>query len=291
MSEKYCVLGLGIMGSRVAARLAKNGYDVVGWNRTLGPHLDDLAKTVPLASSPCEAVQDADIILMFLHDGPAVRQVLIENGAADCIKAGSLLADMGTNTPDEARFISATIPQAIRFVDAPVSGGPKGAENATMSIFLGCAKSDLDLAKNALGAVGRVTHMGEVGTGQAAKLANQIIVACTIAGLGEGVAYAEALGIKAESLFSAMQGGLADSEILQIMGPRIASGDFSPHGRAATHLKDLDCAFSQLEGVEEKLKAAATAKNYLQTLVDGGEDLDHSAMVIAARAALATDTS
>ena len=97
-----------------------------------------------------------------------------------------------------------------------------------MSIFLGCAREHRDLAMAGLGAVGRVSHMGDVGAGQAAKLANQIVVACTIAGLGEGVAYAEALGVAAEDFISAMGGGLADSEILQTMGPRIIASDFVP---------------------------------------------------------------
>jgi len=289
MGQKFCVLGLGLMGSRVAKRLAEKGHDVTGWNRTAGAHLDDLSRIITLANNPCEAVKGANIVLLYLHDGQSVRDVILNRGVVKCFDAGTLLVDMGTNTPAEARDLAAKLPKNISFADGPVSGGTKGAQNGTLSIFLGIKTANLALAQTLLEDVGRVTHMGEIGTGQAAKLANQIIVACTIAALGEGIAYGEALGISADKLVEAMAGGLADSEILKTMGGRITSGDFSPRGRAATHLKDMDCAFSQIEDVENRLVSAATARKYLQSLVASGKEFDHSAMVIPARKALARE--
>ncbi len=287
MSRRTCVLGLGLMGRRAARRLAEQGHDVVAWNRSPLETIADLADVVTLASSPREAVSEAALVLLFLHDADAVEDVLLNSGAAQSLAPGCLVVDMGTNNPGAARHIAAQLPGSVRFVDAPVSGGTKGAEQGTLSIFLGAKDEDVAAAQAALGDLGQVSHMGGPGTGQAAKLANQIVVACSIAGLAEGVAYGEALGIEPDTLVAAMRGGLAESQILETIGQRICTQDFTPHGRASTHLKDLDYAFSQIERAADSLPVARGAQKHLQDLLKDFGDLDHSAMVLSARAALA----
>lgn len=286
MSQRTCVLGLGLMGRRAALHLAKNGHEVVAWNRTAVAPGDQIANVMTLAPSPCEAVKDASVVLLFLHDANAVFDVLLSSGVVECLAADCFVADMGTNTPEAARYVASQLPNNVRFADAPVSGGTKGAEEGTLSIFLGADDNDVPAAQAALRDLGQITHMGNVGAGQAAKLANQIVVACYIAGLAEGVAYGEALDLEPDTLIAAMRGGLADSRVLETIGARISSGDFSPHGRASTHLKDLDCAFSQIDGVAAGLPAASAAHAHLVNLMINFGDLDHSAMVLSARSAL-----
>lgn len=286
MGQKTCVLGLGLMGSRAALRLAEKGHEVVAWNRTALSPDDKIAQVSTLVSSPTDAVKGAAVVLLFLHDADAVIDVLLKSGVADSLGADCLVVDMGTNTPEAARYIGSQLPDAVRFVDAPVSGGTKGVEQGTLSIFLGADDNDVPLAQAALGDLGRVTHMGGLGSGQAAKLANQIVVACFIAGLAEGVAYGEALGLKSDVLIAAMGGGLADSKVLETIGIRMCTKNFTAHGRAVTHLKDLDCAFSQIKTPAEGLGAALVAQTYLATVVKKYGDLDHSAMVLSAREAL-----
>jgi len=290
MIRKTCVLGLGLMGSRVALRLAESGRDVVAWNRTPLAATNSLRDFATLAATPCEAVKGAEVIFLFLHDGEAVVDVLLKSGAAECLAPECLVIDMGTNSPKVARSIAAQLPASVRFVDAPVSGGTKGAEQGNLSIFLGARDEDVRLAKEELNDLGRLTHMGGVGAGQAAKLANQIFVACSIAGLAEGIAYGELFGIAPEILRSAMRGGLADSQILESIGGRMCAGDFSPSGRASTHLKDLDYAFLQIEAGTESLPTARAARANLQDLLEKFGDLDHAAMVLVSREALSGST-
>jgi len=286
MNLKTCVLGLGLMGRRAVVRLAETGHDVVAWNRSALTDQNDISRVATLAASPCEAVKDCSVVLLFLHDMDAVNDVLLKSGAAECLAVDCLVVDMGTNSPDAARFIASRLPETVRFVDAPVSGGTKGVEDGTLSIFLGAGDDDVPLARTALADLGRVSHMGALGAGQATKLANQIVVACTIAGLAEGVAYGEALGIAPDALVAAMRGGLAESQILETMGGRICAQDFTPHGRASTHLKDLDYAFSQIGSGADSLPVARGARQHLLDLLESFGDLDHSAMVLPARAGL-----
>ena len=283
MPGKICILGLGLMGSRAAARLVDCGQQVVAWNRTSGAATQSVGRFATIAATSSEAVAQADTVLMFLHDAEAVDDVIFKQGAAGHFRDGALLIDMGTNTPQAARQIAKQLPPTIRFADAPVSGGTIGIEKGILSIFLGANSEDAALVMDRIQPLGRVSHMGEIGAGQATKLANQIVVACNIAGLAEGVAFGEALGIAPENLLAALKGGLADSRVLEVMGPRIHAEDFQPKGRATTHLKDLACAFSQVDTGENGLEATKVARSYLQQLLENHGDLDHSAMLLSAR--------
>jgi len=286
MIRKTCILGLGLMGGRAARRLADQGHNIVAWNRSALAADNTVAEFATLAASPAEAVAGASVVLLFLHDAKAVEDVLLNSGAAECLEPDCLVIDMGTNSPGAARLVAAQLPASVRFVDAPVSGGTKGVEQGSLSIFLGAQDADVSLAQKALSDLGRLTHMGPVGAGQAAKLANQIVVACSIAGLAEGIAYAEIFGIEPKILRSAMRGGLADSQILESIGGRMCAGDFSPLGRASTHLKDLNYAFSQIGTGAENLPSAKVARANLQNLLKKFGDLDHAAMVLVTREAL-----
>jgi len=137
VDQQTCVLGLGLMGRRAVMRLAEKGHEVVAWNRTALAPADKIANVAALALSPCEAVKGASVVLLFLHDADAVFDVLLHSGAAECLAVDCLIADMGTNSPQAARHVASQLPNSVRFADAPVSGGAKGAEDGALSICLG----------------------------------------------------------------------------------------------------------------------------------------------------------
>jgi 2-hydroxy-3-oxopropionate reductase len=279
------ILGLGLMGRPMAVRLAEGGHRVRAWNRSALDTPEVEAAGVRRAGTVAEAVAGAALVVASLSDGPASLAVLGATGLSDHLAPDAVVADMGSNDPATARDLGRRL--GPRFVDAPVSGGPTGAAAGTLSIFLGAEDAAAARAAGLLAPLGRVTRMGGVGMGQAAKLANQVIVAGTLAALSEGLAAAEAMGVDPARLAEAMAGGYADSRILQVAGPRMIAGDFAARGRASTHLKDLRNAFGALPpGAEGVLAATVAARAHLLAATAGGDDPDHSAMLLAVRAGL-----
>jgi 2-hydroxy-3-oxopropionate reductase len=289
-SRRYAILGLGLMGSRIATRLAALGHDVSGWNRSRKPELPGRCPGVRIVDSPGRAAEGADAVLLLLHDGGAAREVVERSDLTSCLADGAVVLDMGTNDPQTARDVARCLGRHVVFADAPVSGGTVAAEEGTLSIFLGASPDLAPKMRGFLAPLGRVTEFGATGQGQAAKLANQIAVACNIAGLAETLAFAEALGLAPDRLLAAMAGGLADSRVMELIGPRMTAGDFAPRGRAATHIKDLDAILDQVPDRPGALMAARAARAMLLELGPRGADLDHGAMLLAARAALTQDT-
>lgn len=271
------ILGTGLMGSCAALRFANVGAKVRVWNRTVHRAVALVGDNVMLADTPAEAVRGADVVVAFLHDGPASLAVLLKLGAA--VGSDARVYDMGTNTPCVAQKLAVAL--GAGFADAPVSGGITGLEAGTLRIFLGATGARSDIAARDLQALGCVTPMGCVGAGQAAKLANQVIVAGTIAALAEGLALAGATGVDLRLLLTAMQGGFADGHLLRLMGPRMATGDFAPRGRSSTHFKDLELAMAAAHG-RLTLTATDAAKGHLARVLALYGDLDHSAMFLSA---------
>lgn len=282
----YAVLGLGNMGRRVANRLAGSGFSVSGWNRT--PSTFNTLHNVHLATSLTDAVSQAKTVLLLLHDAASVRDVLFTQGAASALRDGAMVFDMGTNTPSDALQVAERIAPRAVFADAPVSGGTGGAEEGTLSIFLGIDASHYDAARQRLAPLGRTTHMGSVGAGPVAKLANQAIVACGLASLAEGFGAADAMGLSCDTLLSARRGGFAESKLLELMGRRICGEDFAQRGRAATHRKDIDCLMGELGQAGVALEATMAARNHLYGSFSSHGDLDHSGMFLTERDHLAS---
>ena len=287
--HRYAILGLGLMGSRIATRLAALGHDVAGWNRSRSSDLAGRCPGVRIAESPGQAAEGAEAVLLLLHDSAAVREVVERSDLISGLADGAVVLDMGTNDPHTARDVARMLGGRATFADAPVSGGTVAAKEGHLSIFLGAPPDLVPGMRHFLAPLGRVTDFGATGQGQAAKLANQIAVACNIAGLAETLAFAEHLGLAPERLLAAMEGGLADSRVMEFAGPRMVAGDFAPRGRAATHLKDLDAVLAQVPDRPHALAAARAARELLLGLGQQGAALDHSAMLLAARAALTDD--
>ncbi len=279
-------VGTGIMGAPMAGHLAKAGHHVVAWNRSLekARALEPLG--VEVADSPAGVAENADAVIAMLADGPTSLGVLIEGGVIAAMPQGSLLIDQASTPVGTAKALAAKAGQrAIGFVDAPVSGGQGGAENASLTIMAGGAPEDLERALPLLTVLGRVTHMGAVGCGQLAKLCNQLIVANTIATVSEAMILAEAGGVAPTSLRQALSGGFADSAILQQHGQRMIDGNFVPGGRCKTQLKDCKTAQEQAEALGLQLPVTQLVRAlYEEQVAAGGGDLDHSALYLHLKA-------
>jgi 3-hydroxyisobutyrate dehydrogenase len=243
--EKLGYLGLGLMGLPMTRRLLGAGHNVTVWNRSSGKAATLVEAGASAAARPCDVAAAAEIIFMCLTDASAVEDVVFgDNGLASVAGAGKLVVDFSSIHPDKARSIAARLKAAngMAWVDAPVSGGTKGAEEATLAIMAGGDAADVERVRPYIMAMARgFTHMGPTGAGQTTKLCNQIISGCSMAILAEATRLAVNAGIDAARLPQALAGGFADSIPLQLFVPRMVAGIHSPPlGAIATILKDLD---------------------------------------------------
>jgi 3-hydroxyisobutyrate dehydrogenase len=268
---KIAYLGLGIMGSAMAANLQKKGYSVNGWNRTAGrPHVEELAKIgVLLKSSIEDAVADADLIVTCLGDVADVEQVLL-GAVRSAARKGCVVVDMTTIGRDAAVKIAAELGKSgLPFLDAPVTGGDIGAKNGTLTIMVGGDKSTFDETLPVLETVGKtIVWCGEAGSGQALKLCNQILCAVNLVAVSEALTLAQGLGIDASLVVEVLAGGAGGSWSLSNLGPRILKGDFAPGFPIEHMLKDLRLVHENAEhldlpGVElsERLFKQSSAEN------------------------------
>jgi 3-hydroxyisobutyrate dehydrogenase len=244
-AEKLGYVGLGIMGFPMARRLLNAGYEVVVWNRSPGKTAVLLEAGARPASNPREVATTATIIFICVTDAVAVEEVVFgPGGLAAAPGAGKVIVDFSSIHPDKARAIAARLSaeNGMAWVDAPVSGGTKGAEEGTLAVMAGGDASDVErIRPYVLAMARRLTHMGPTGAGQTTKLCNQVIVGCTMAVLAEATRLAVNAGIDAGRLPEALAGGFADSIPLQLFVPRMVQGVHSPPlGHIATMLKDLD---------------------------------------------------
>ena len=244
-AEKLGYLGLGMMGFPMSRRLLNAGYDVAIWNRSAGKAKALIEAGATLAAKPQEVATSASIIFMCVTDAAAVENVVFgADGFATVPGAGKLVVDFSSIHPDKARAIATRLKAAngMSWVDAPVSGGTKGAEEGTLAVMAGGDAADIErIRPYVLAMARRLTHMGPTGAGQMTKLCNQVIVGCAMAVLAEATRLAVNSGIDAGKLPEALAGGFADSIPLQLFVPRMVQGIHSPPlGHIATMLKDLD---------------------------------------------------
>ncbi|MDQ0455830.1 NAD(P)-dependent oxidoreductase [Rhizobium paknamense] len=278
MKQKLAFLGTGLMGGPMARHLAAH-YDVTVWNRSRN-RADALADVAKVADTAEAAAQDAEIVISMLIDGPTTRSVLRDGGVIEAAAEGALIIDMASVEPDCDKALAGfAISLGKRFIDAPVSGGVKGAEEKTLSIFMGGEKSDVEAARPVLAHLGRPTHMGPLGTGQTAKLANQLIVAVTIGAVAEAFTLAQSAGCDLATLRGALRGGFADSRILDLHGQRMVEGNFVPGGRSVAQLKDLNNALDVAAESALKLPLSQTVRAAFDDFVKNknGAEMDHAA--------------
>lgn len=282
MDERVAVLGTGIMGGRMAARLLAAGYQLHVWNRTPDKLQPLVARGAVAAETPAQACAKASVAIVMLSDGAGVEQVLFESGAAGTLSAGSLVIDMGSNSPAVARGHATRLHAAgVRHLDAPVSGGPGGADQGTLAIMAGGDEADFARAEPLLRHLGRPTLVGPSGCGQLAKLCNQTIVALTIGAVAEALLLARAGGADPAKVREALSGGYADSLILAVHGKRMLDRTFEPGGPSRLQLKDLHNILDAASHAGLQLPLAShVAKMYESLVAHGGAELDHSALLL-----------
>ncbi|MGE8396705.1 MAG: NAD(P)-dependent oxidoreductase [Comamonas sp.] len=282
---RIAVLGCGLMGLPMARRLLAAGHEVHAWNRTR-------AKAEPLATegayvhdTPRQACVKADTVISMLENGKVVGEVLFgmgQDGAIHGMRAGTLVVDMASIQPREARDHAARLSErGLRHLDAPVSGGTVGAEAGTLAIMAGGKPEDFEAALPVFASLGRATHVGPHGAGQLAKLANQMIVGISIGAVAEALLLCAKGGADPAKVRKAITGGFADSRILQLHGQRMVERDFVARGKMTVQLKDMRNALAT--AAEIGFDAPITAL-FEQLYADGVEhglgDLDHSGLFV-----------
>ena len=276
-------LGIGLMGAPMARNLCAAGYQLSVWNRTAEKARALIADGARVTDTAHDAVEEADIIISMLSDGMATQALLFEDGAAAAMKKGALVIDMSSSKASEAKDIARRLAaQNVAYLDAPVSGGTKGAEAASLAIMVGGDKAFFDKALPVLQVMGRPTLVGGTGAGQMAKLANQAIVGVSIGIVAEAMLFLEKGGADPAAVREALRGGFADSTILQQHGERMTTGNFTPGGTARTQEKDMANVLYEAEKLGLKLPLTQILRDRYQTLIetlDGG-DKDHSALYL-----------
>jgi 2-hydroxy-3-oxopropionate reductase len=273
-------IGTGLMGSRMAGNLLRAGFPLSVWNRTkdkVQPLLDQGATWV---ASPTDLAAEAEVLMTSLTDGAAVTDVLLRQGVAGVLRRGTLVIDLSSIAPAIAREHATLLTKlGVAHLDAPVSGGTRGAAAATLAIMVGGAAADVERAKPILSTLGRPTHVGPSGAGQIAKLANQVIVGVTLGAVAEALTLAARAGADPAAVRTALSGGFADSRILQEHGARMLAGDFVPGGTVKNQIKDLKTAIALADESHLDLPLLHATRAQFQAIADTlGDQLDHSAI-------------
>ena len=279
-------IGLGIMGKPMAGHLIKGGHRLFLHSRS-GVPKDLLALGGEDFSSPKLVAQHADVIITMLPDTPDVEKVLFaENGIVEGLQSqassAKIIIDMSSISPLKTRQFAERIVQlGCDYVDAPVSGGDVGAQNATLTIMVGASSAVFERIKPILGLMGKtVTHVGENGAGQICKVANQIIVSSTIEAVAEALLFASKAGADPEKVRQALLGGFAASRVLEVHGERMIQRRFEPGFRIELHQKDLDIALESASALGVSLPNTATVRELFSAcLAHGGAKWDNSAIV------------
>lgn len=280
---RIAFIGLGIMGSPMAVHLAKAGYDVIGYNRTLDKAQPLVGAGGRAAASVSEAVRDADVVAVMVPDSPDVQDVLTgEDGVFAGAKPGTLIVDFSSIRPDVTIELAALAKEkGFRLLDAPVSGGEAGAVNAALSIMVGGAAEDFEAAKPILMVVGKtVVHVGSNGSGQTVKAANQLIVAANIQVLAEALVFLEAYGVDTKAAFEVLGDGLAGSRVLDQKKENMLSRSFQPGFRIELHHKDLGIVTTAAREAGVVMPLGALVGQLMasaKAVGDGG--LDHSGLL------------
>jgi 2-hydroxy-3-oxopropionate reductase len=271
------------MGKPMSKNLLKAGHSVVVFDVAPAPVADVVAAGGTAAKSSKEAASQADVIITMLPDGPEVEAaVLGPGGILEGAAKGATVVDMSSISPVVAQKVGAACAaKGVEFLDAPVSGGEPKAIEGTLAIMVGGDANTFAKIEPILKNMGAsVTLTGPVGAGNVTKLANQIMVACNIAAMGEALTLATKAGLDPEVVFNAVKGGLAGSNVLNAKAPMVSSRNFQPGFRIALHQKDLRNALLAAESMKVSLPLTGTVQNILMALMNDGKGaLDHSAIV------------
>lgn len=275
-------IGTGIMGGPMAANLAKGGHQVRVWNRTADKAQALTSLGIEISETFQQAAEQADAVVVMLSSGPVCDEVILgPHGLLASMKPNSTLVVMSSIPVETARQqAKAAAERGIGYLDAPVSGGEKGAQAGNLAIMVGGEVATFERTNTLLKVMGNPVHVGPAGTGQLAKLANQLIVANTIATVSEAMLLAERGGADPAKVREALLGGFADSTILRAHAPRMIANDFAPGGPAKWQLKDTQTATALAQELSLELPVTSLVNRLFMDLVAHGDgELDHSALI------------
>lgn len=278
-------IGLGIMGKPMAAHLVKAGHKVYVYDINSAPVQELVAKGAMGCRNSKEVAEKSEIIIIMVPDTPDVEQVLFgPAGVTEGLKKGSIVVDMSSISPIATKEFALKLADlGVEMLDAPVSGGQVGAENATLSIMVGGKVEIFEKVKPIFELLGKnIVHIGGHGDGQTCKVANQIVVALTIEAVSEALVFASKAGADPKKVRQALLGGFAQSRILDLHGERMINRSFKPGFRIQLHRKDLNLALQAARQLGVCLPSTALAQELFNAVVaQEGDQLDHSAMVLA----------
>ena len=277
------LIGTGIMGRPMGHNLLKAGYPLVVHDRVRAPVDELVAAGAAEASSSREVAQRSEVVITMLPDSPDVQAVVLgPDGLLEGLRPGTIYIDMSTISPIVTRELAPLVEaKDCQMLDAPVSGGEKGAMEATLSIMVGGPKEIFDRVLPIFQAMGKnIVHMGDHGAGQVTKAANQIVVALTIQAVSEALVLAAKAGVDPAKVRQALLGGFAQSRILELHGQRMLDRNFKPGFKVRLHHKDLNIALSTGKALGVPLPATATVQEAFTALRGlGRDDYDHSSLV------------
>lgn len=278
-------IGLGIMGRPMAGHLIAAGHQVATVSHRTAPPQELLEKGLVVCATAREVAERSEIVIVMVPDTPDVEAVLFADaGVSDGLQPGSVVVDMSSIDPIATRCFAARVnAKSCDYVDAPVSGGEIGAKNAALTIMCGATTASFERVLPLLELMGKnITHVGNVGDGQVAKVANQIIVALNIEAVAEALVFAAKAGADPAKVRSALLGGFASSRVLEVHAERMIKRTFEPGFRIGLHQKDLNLALNSARVLGMSLpNTASTQQLFSACVAKGGGNLDHSALVQA----------
>lgn len=279
---KIGFIGLGIMGKPMSKNLIKAGHELVVSDLNQDSVKEIVALGAKYAENGAAVAAECDQIITMLPNSPHVSQVVLgERGIIETAKAGTVVIDMSSIDPVESKRIGAVLEKkGIDMLDAPVSGGEPKAIDGTLSVMVGGKKDIFDRYKDMLmDMAGSVTYVGDLGAGNIAKLANQIIVACNIAAVAEALTFAKKCGADPDLVYKAIRGGLAGSTVMDAKAPMMIEGNFKPGFRIELHIKDLTNALNAAHAVSAPVPLTGQLMEMMSSLKSQGfEKEDHSAL-------------
>ena len=273
-------IGTGLMGLPMAKNILKSGFKLIAFNRSK-EKLETLKKSgVQIATSIGNLVSNSEVIITMLTDDEAVDEVIGSKEFLNNLKSGSIVIDMSSTKPITATKLADNLKlKNTHFLDAPVSGGTIGAEEASLAIMVGGEQNVFNKVKKILKTMGNPTLVGPCGSGQVSKLANQIIVGLTIGAVAEAITLCEKAGADPNKMIEALSGGWADSKVLKTHGKRMIDKDFSPRGKTSVHLKDMNNIIESANSYNLNLPISKLVKEMYKSLVENGYgEIDHSSL-------------
>ena len=268
------------MGLPMSKNILKAGYNLTAFNRLKNKAEPLKEFGAKISNTLKDAVDGSDIVITMLTDDTAVDEVMNNDDFTKSLKSGAIVIDMSSVKPTTATKHGNNLKlKNINYLDAPVSGGTIGAEEASLAIMVGGEQNIFDDAFDILKKMGNPTLVGPIGSGQVSKLANQIIVGLTIGAVAEAVTLCEKAGADPNKMIKALSGGWADSKVLQTHGKRMINKDFTPKGRTSVHLKDMNNILECANNYNTHLPISNLVKEMYKSLVENGHgETDHSSL-------------